>query len=180
MDINIGSKIKEARKKIGMTQKQLASELHKSERMVQKYENNEVTPSFEIIKQISFILRTDIDSLVLDNALKNIDEVINDYDNSIHTKVAQKYNEFRKKHTSSDQFELFDLNEYFYSSVIDILTLCIESKCFNYSLKDFDMFELEEISEFLSNVFQLKTNEILKRHEMKKLKSTLESSDTIK
>ncbi|MBE6064702.1 helix-turn-helix domain-containing protein [Clostridium cochlearium] len=54
--MNIGEKIKEIRKSNKLTQAQLAKQINKSERMLQKYENGEVTPSFEIIEVIAAAL----------------------------------------------------------------------------------------------------------------------------
>jgi len=51
--LNIGDKIKENRKKAHITQKDLAKQIDKSERMVQKYESGEVTPSIDIIYKIA-------------------------------------------------------------------------------------------------------------------------------
>ncbi|NFT04109.1 helix-turn-helix transcriptional regulator [Clostridium sporogenes] len=51
--MNIGEKIKEIRKSKKLTQAQLAKQINKSERMLQKYENGEVTPSFEVIEIIA-------------------------------------------------------------------------------------------------------------------------------
>lgn len=167
MEINIGSQIKEARKKAGMTQKKLALELGKSERMIQKYENNEVTPSFSIIKQISTVLRCDLHNLILDSSIKKIDDALNNID-STYLKIAERQNKLRSKHTSTDEFELYDLDEYLYSSVVDILTLSSTSKTIPYSLNDFDMDEIDEIANFLYNSYQLKVNEILERHRKNK------------
>ena len=169
MSINIGSTIKEARKKSKMTQKQLAKELNKSERMIQKYEKNEVIPSFEIMKQISRILNTDIHNPILNDAIKTIDETLSNVDNSIHYQLSQR----QKTSTSTDKFEASDLYEYIYSTIVSILTLTIESKTFNYSLEDFNMNEIDEISKFLYDAYQLKVNEILERH----VKSKKENKD---
>ncbi|WP_279325000.1 helix-turn-helix domain-containing protein [Clostridium perfringens] len=54
--LNIGENIKKIRKSKNMTQKELAEKLGKSTRMIQKYENNEVTPSLGVIHKISKIL----------------------------------------------------------------------------------------------------------------------------
>ncbi|MBE6089819.1 MAG: helix-turn-helix transcriptional regulator [Clostridium beijerinckii] len=58
--MNIGENIKKFRKNKGMTQKQLAFELNKSERMIQKYESGEVEPSIDILNQISNVLGTSV------------------------------------------------------------------------------------------------------------------------
>ncbi|MBN3348314.1 hypothetical protein CF050_15875 [Clostridium botulinum] len=64
--MDIGMNIKKARKKAGVTQKELAEKVKKSERMIQKYENGEVIPSIEIIGKISDVLNVDFYSIVND------------------------------------------------------------------------------------------------------------------
>lgn len=54
--MNIGEIIKNERKKKKLTQKELAEKINKSERMVQKYENGEVTPSIEVLNKIGATL----------------------------------------------------------------------------------------------------------------------------
>lgn len=68
--MNIGEVIKKLRKSKNMTQKELSIKLGKSTRMIQKYENNEVTPSLGVLHKISKILGAE--HLIYDN-----DEVIN-------------------------------------------------------------------------------------------------------
>lgn len=58
--MNIGENIKKIRKSKNMTQKELAEKLGKSTRMIQKYENNEVTPSLGVIHKISKILNVNL------------------------------------------------------------------------------------------------------------------------
>lgn len=64
MDVNIGTQIKEARKKAGMTQKELANILRKSERMIQKYESGDVNPSIDVLKEIASILKVSVNKLL--------------------------------------------------------------------------------------------------------------------
>ncbi|ELC8426421.1 TPA: RstR family transcriptional repressor [Clostridium perfringens] len=62
--MDIGNNIKSIRKKNKLTQKDLADKLNKSVRMVQKYENGEVTPNIDVLKKISKILNVSLDSLL--------------------------------------------------------------------------------------------------------------------
>ena len=62
--MDIGNNIKSIRKKNKLTQKDLADKLNKSVRIVQKYENGEVTPNIEVLKEISKILNVSLDSLL--------------------------------------------------------------------------------------------------------------------
>lgn len=71
MEFNLGPRIKENRKRLKITQKEFAKLLGKSERMVQKYESNEVVPSIEVIKQIAAILNMDTYDLLINPDLEN-------------------------------------------------------------------------------------------------------------
>lgn len=62
--MEIGERIKAARKKRGLTQKQLAKRIGKSLRMLQKYEDGEATPSVPVLKIISGALDIEFDDLV--------------------------------------------------------------------------------------------------------------------
>jgi len=58
--MDIGAKIKAARKQAGLTQAEFAARLEKSLRMVQKYENGEVIPSFAMLEEIADRLQVPI------------------------------------------------------------------------------------------------------------------------
>ncbi|WP_282804465.1 helix-turn-helix domain-containing protein [Clostridium tetani] len=64
--MNVGEKIKEIRKSKKLTQTQLAKQINKSERMLQKYENGEVTPSFEVVEIIAEALGVEPYDLMYD------------------------------------------------------------------------------------------------------------------
>lgn len=59
-----GNRIKEARKKIGLTQKQLAQKLNVSQAMIGQYENGLRKPKFETILKIAEALEVPVDSLI--------------------------------------------------------------------------------------------------------------------
>lgn len=61
--MDIGSKIKEYRKKMNLTQKEFAKKINKSERMIQKYESNDVIPSIEVLNEIAGTLNIKITDL---------------------------------------------------------------------------------------------------------------------
>ena len=67
--LTIGDKIKAIRKERGLTQKEFAKKLNKSERMIQKYENSEVEPKLEILKEISNKLNVDMTDLINSNVI---------------------------------------------------------------------------------------------------------------
>lgn len=70
--MNIGYIIKGERKKKNLTQKELAEKINKSERMIQKYENGEVTPSIDIITKIADELNVDIIELITGKSFKEL------------------------------------------------------------------------------------------------------------
>lgn len=61
--MNVGSKIKEYRMKKGLTQKDLADELHVTYQAVSKWENDSAEPSFDMLKQMCDIFECTIDDL---------------------------------------------------------------------------------------------------------------------
>lgn len=58
--LNVGEKIKTLRKSKKLTQSELAHKLDKSLRMIQKYESNEVLPSWDVLEKIASELDTSI------------------------------------------------------------------------------------------------------------------------
>lgn len=60
-----------------MTQKELAERLNKSERMIQKYESGEVTPSIDILNNIAAALDVSVNDLIKDDTV-NISNMSND------------------------------------------------------------------------------------------------------
>lgn len=61
--MNISEIIKNQRKNKKFTQKELAKKINKSERMVQKYESGDVTPSIEVLNKIAGALEIDVNDL---------------------------------------------------------------------------------------------------------------------
>lgn len=64
----IGNRIKIFRKNKGLTQKKLANQIDKSERMIQKYESGEITPSIEVCQIIANKLEVNIDKIIGESA----------------------------------------------------------------------------------------------------------------
>ena len=64
----LGFKIKELRKSKKITQKQLATMVGKSERMIQKYESGEVAPTISTFSQISNALGSTMKELMEEDA----------------------------------------------------------------------------------------------------------------
>lgn len=65
--MNIGDNIKKYRKQNKITQTELANKLNKSLRTIQKYENNDITPSISILNDIASALNITINDLTNQN-----------------------------------------------------------------------------------------------------------------
>ena len=74
--MNIGKNIKKQRNIKNITQSELAKNINRSLRMVQKYESNEVIPSLEIIEKIATAL-----NLSKWNLIKSSEEIYEDVNN---------------------------------------------------------------------------------------------------
>lgn len=61
--MGVGSKIKEYRTKAGLTQKELADELHVTYQAVSRWENEDAEPSFDMLKDLCKILNCSTDDL---------------------------------------------------------------------------------------------------------------------
>ena len=76
--MTLGEKLKEARKKIGLSQEQLAEKLCVSRQAVTKWESDKGIPDIGNLKEIATLLNTSIDYLV-------------DYDSNIDKLVIKEY-----------------------------------------------------------------------------------------
>ena len=73
MNLGIGDRIKELRKSKKVTQRELARKIHRSERIVQKYESGEVSPPWNVVERIAEALNVPFNELVPDNSQEAID-----------------------------------------------------------------------------------------------------------
>ena len=64
MSKHIGTRIREARKAVKLTQTDLANKINKQLRTVQKYESGEIAPSIEVINEISTVLNVSPNVLI--------------------------------------------------------------------------------------------------------------------
>lgn len=146
--LTIGDKIKAIRKERGLTQKEFAKKLNKSERMIQKYENSEVEPKLEILKEICNKLNVDmadlIDSNVIDkNRLfsimksKNITIEQLSKETEIPINILNQYINNKELVTESDFEILYKITDYFGINSDYIL-----------NKTDFKFFEDDEIASF--------------------------------
>jgi len=162
LSINVGLAIKEARKKNKITQKQLADLISKSERMIQKYENNEVTPSLDVVKDISKKLNTNIYTLLVNDAINIINETINE-----NEKEIDKIQNMLVLDAQCSKNTLLNENLIKKWFLDDIKALIDETLTSNnvlrYNRNDFTDNEIEEIGYFVYLSFNTKINEILSR-----------------
>lgn len=69
--MSLGNKILELRKKLNITQEQLAERLNVTRQTISKWELNETSPDIKQAKELSKIFNVSLDELV-DNDIKNI------------------------------------------------------------------------------------------------------------
>ncbi len=106
--MSIGENIKRQRKLLKITQVELAKLINKSTRMLQKYENNEVSPPIDVLMDIANSLDTNVFKLLDDDnfygteikhkgAVININNshlddkditITNDFFNGLHTNIG--------------------------------------------------------------------------------------------
>ena len=70
--MTFGEKLKEARKKAGMTQEQLANLLSVSRQAITKWESDKGMPDIENLKVLSKALEVSIDSLLDDGSVLDL------------------------------------------------------------------------------------------------------------
>lgn len=63
-DFKFGNLIYESRKKLNLSQSDLASKLGVTNKAVSKWENGNAKPNIEILKKISLLFNTSIDELI--------------------------------------------------------------------------------------------------------------------
>ena len=79
--MDLGIKIKQFRKNKGITQKQLAEQLHMSKRNIEKYESNEITNiNINVLQDIANALDVSLLSLLVDDPA-DILSIIKEYYN---------------------------------------------------------------------------------------------------
>lgn len=134
----LGEKIKEARKKFGLTQEELAEKLNVSRQAVAKWELNNGTPDIENLKAISNLFGTSIDIL-----LNNDKEL---FITTIYEKIDLK----DYGHSKGEQY-LNILNKYFSSEwTIYILNFEHKLNCTKglISLLTYGLSELDNLSSY--------------------------------
>lgn len=153
--LNIGENIKKYRKEKKLTQPQLASLINKSESSVRKYENGEVTPSMDILKQIADILDLPLIDLIVDN------------DNFVDSNLYQKFINELGSSKSSIYLKPSEINEINYETeAMGIIETLLRSKYvqdkYNYNYFDLTEEEFSEIYEFILEMLDLKLSKVKK------------------
>ena len=67
MNKNVGSRIKSARKKAGLTQLQLAEKIFVSESYIAMIESDKRNPSTDVVGKIADVLNVDVKGLLVSN-----------------------------------------------------------------------------------------------------------------
>lgn len=145
--MSIGKNIKKARLEKKITQKELARLIEKSERMIQKYEKDEVEPSIDILQLIGKAL--DINYI---NFLQNDDYYVFSSNNDEGLKV-RKHITFSKNLiedlliciSKEDEFFGYFIKEDDYNVIIDSLKVYLKNTVQIISHKNFEMLDEQKI-----------------------------------
>lgn len=176
----LGNNIKKARKKYGLTQKELGRLIFKSEVTIRKYESGSYRIPIEVLLNLCKILNIDLNTLLGNDYAKYSEEFNNTIGkiNSTLDKVNIEIKKFEKHRQLLDSgvsitnyennpLKEKDIKELLKSTVIDILYLALESDELTYNVDSFSQKEIDEIIDFLYNAYTLKIKEILERHNSK-------------
>lgn len=151
--MTLGENIKSIRKKKGIKQSELASKLEVTVRTIQNYESGNREPNMETLIKICTALECAPMEII---GLMDFEK--------LEAQVEEKTQQIRKKFASSDEFCLYDIEVLLSSTILKILGEASHSNALNYSLKDFEAEEVDELINFVFNSYQLKVNEILQKH----------------
>lgn len=171
--------IKKYRKELGLTQKELAKKICKSEISIRKYESGTVNIPPSTLFDICSALNVPVEKLLgadsdeyrtnnfeesLDVTLKQLSALADEFEKNLNITNRTK---------DLDSLIIENLNEegirnFIYSNVVDLMYLALNSTTLNYNIDNFSDLELEEISNFLYSAYNLKVNEILERHTKEK------------
>lgn len=137
--MNIGEKIKKKRKDMKIKQIDLAKSINKSVRMLQKYENNSVTPNFEVLKDIANALNINVTELMtpkyeleeaLINGSDNISSLVDKFKKSTKEESIRCFHELTN---------LLDWNKFKNESDDDIYSVLNSVELYAYLQGLFDM-----------------------------------------
>lgn len=76
--MNLATKLKEQREKVGMSQSELAQKLHVTRQTVSRWENNQTIPNLDTLNDISEELEISLDDLLKHDNLKTIGSISKD------------------------------------------------------------------------------------------------------
>jgi len=93
----LGSRIQELRKQIGLTQLQLAKKIEISHTQMARYETNSVQPPADVLKKLANIFDVSIDYLVNGNKSDKVEQTIKDAELIKQFKQLDKLPEDEKK-----------------------------------------------------------------------------------
>lgn len=105
--MNIGEKIKLLRKERGLTQKQLADAIHKSEITVRKYEANDISITFDVLQDILEVL----DSNILIETKDYSTNLLRQYIDSLNLDISDE--QYHEIELFVENYILFKCNAYY-------------------------------------------------------------------
>lgn len=131
LEINLGQRIKAARKKSCITQKELAKSLGKSERMIQKYESNEVHPSLDVISAISEALGVKFDDIFGIAERIKLTEFVKEGRKRnnlqpIYEELSKEELEYNMKNSIAEYLNSYNINAKTINKTVDIILKQIE------------------------------------------------------
>ncbi len=86
----IGDKIRDARKRAGLTQLQLANQLFISESYIALIESNRRNPSMNVLTKIAEALNLTTDHIVFDISSRDANSFTNDWENLIQNRTPEE------------------------------------------------------------------------------------------
>ena len=130
-EMNYGDSIKNARKKAGLTQKELAEKAGLAEITIRQYETNKREPRSESLKKIATALEIPLSALldenykeelneVLDSVTDTLSKLISTSESSMKAKLIENFD----KANSDGKKKIFDYSE----DIISNIKYCQEKK----------------------------------------------------
>lgn len=157
--MSIGEKIKQVRINKGLTQAQLAEKSGVARVSIGNYERGDRTPPSDILVNIAKALDIHMYDLIdFEGIIKSTDDLLG---------TIEKGKICNSNLDNIEDLTVSDIKESILSTVIIDMTLAAKSSTIGYSMDNFSEEELKEIADFMYIAYDMKVNEILKRHEEK-------------
>lgn len=165
--MKVAEQIKKLRKG-KITQKELAKKLHKSERMIQKYESGEVIPSVDILRKIAAALDvsiheimgdgSDIDTNYIDSEVGRIMKTRKfNRDTALSYAIDKLVN---KPSNIEKKMDLHEENNNLYRAFQDLIENEAIQKEYDYNANDLPCSAIGDLHGFIHDMFKVKLGEI--------------------